>query len=101
MGAGLLDLLDPKPGETILDAGCGTAHLTQKIAERGARVRGIDASPAMITEARLRFPTLDLEVMDITEMAFEAPFDAVFSNAVLHWIRPPERAAGRLRERLR
>lgn len=96
LAAGLVDVLDPRPGERILDVGCGTGELTRAIVERGARVVGIDASPAMIAEARRSFPDLDLRVMDARELRFDAPFDAVFSNATLHWVRPPAAAAARM-----
>lgn len=101
LAAGLVDLLDPRPGERILDLGCGTGELARAIADRGARVVGIDASPAMIEAARRRFPDLDLRVMDARELRFDAPFDAVFSNAALHWIRPPEAAAAGIFRALR
>ena len=87
---GVLELLAPKAGERILDLGCGTGHLTAKIAARGAEVIGIDQSPEMISEARRQFPELKFEIADARQMHSERQFDAVFSNAVLHWIREPE-----------
>ncbi len=93
-GSSLLDLLDPKPGERILDLGCGTGHLTAQIAERGAEVIGIDHSPAMIDQARANYPGLRFEVADASDFRISEPVDAVFSNAVLHWVRDPEAAAG-------
>jgi trans-aconitate methyltransferase len=96
MAGGVLDLLDPKPGERILDLGCGTGPLTNKISLSGAEVLGIDASPAMIQQARANFPALKFEVISATEMKFLHQFDAVFSNAVLHWVKPPEQAAARI-----
>ena len=84
--ADLIDLLDPKPGERILDLGCGTGHLTAQIAERGADVTGIDASPDMIGQARQNYPKLKFKLADARDFHFEEPFDAVFSNAALHWI---------------
>jgi trans-aconitate methyltransferase len=93
MAAGLVDLLDPKPGERVLDVGCGTGELTKVIADRGASVVGIDASADMIAKARELHPGLEFAVADARAMRFPAPFDAVFSNAALHWIRPPEQAA--------
>ncbi len=91
MAAGLLDLLDAKPGERILDLGCGTGHLTGQIAATGAEVVGIDRSPDMIQQAREKYPALRFEVMDARELSFPKPFDAAFSNATLHWIREPEK----------
>ena len=82
----LLELLDPKPGERILDLGCGTGHLTAQIAERGAEVIGLDGSASMIAQARQNYPKLKFVLADAKAFEFDTPFDAVFSNAVLHWI---------------
>ena len=101
MAAGLVDLLDPKPGERVLDVGCGTGELTKAIADRAAKTVGVDASAEMIAEAKRRFPALEFAVVDAREMRFDAPFDAVFSNAALHWIRPPEAVATRVFDALR
>lgn len=101
MATALLDLLDPKPGERILDVGCGTGHLTSKIAAAGAAVVGIDHSPEMIQQARQQYPSLRFEVMDAREITFPGPFDAVFSNATLHWIKEPERVAAAISRILR
>ena len=88
---GLVDLLAPKAGERILDLGCGTGALTAEIAARGAEVLGVDRSGEMITQARKKFPTLLFEVMDARELRDDrSGFDAVFSNAVLHWIPEAE-----------
>jgi trans-aconitate methyltransferase len=88
----LIDLLDPKPGERILDLGCGTGHLTAQIAARGAAPTGLDASVSMIAQARQNYPKLRFVLADASEFRFDEPFDSVFSNAALHWI--PE--AGRV-----
>jgi trans-aconitate methyltransferase len=85
-GEALLELLDPKPGERVLDLGCGTGQLTQKIADRGAHVTGLDASPEMIGQARQNYPQLRFVLQDAATMRFESEFDAVFSNAALHWM---------------
>jgi len=90
MAAGLLYLLEAKPNEQILDIGCGTGHLTAQIAATGARVTGIDRSPEMIEQARAAYPAITFELMDARELSFPDKFDAVFSNAVLHWITDPE-----------
>jgi trans-aconitate methyltransferase len=87
---GVVQLLAPKAGERVLDLGCGTGHLTAEIAASGADVIGIDRSPEMISEARVRFSGLKFEVADARQMRFEGQFDAIFSNAVLHWIVEPE-----------
>jgi trans-aconitate methyltransferase len=83
---GLVELLGPQAGEGILDLGCGTGALTAEIAGRGAEVLGVDRSEEMISQARKKFPALRFQVLDATQLRFKAEFDAVFSNAVLHWI---------------
>jgi trans-aconitate methyltransferase len=82
----LIDLLDPRPGERILDLGCGTGHLTSQLAERGAEVIGLDGSVSMIAQARQNYPKLKFVLADARTFTFGEPFDAVFSNAALHWI---------------
>jgi SAM-dependent methyltransferase len=84
LGTAALDLLDPKPGERILDVGCGDGRLTKKIAERGATVTGIDDSLDMIRAAHEH--GVDALVVDAADMHFSAEFDAAFSNAALHWM---------------
>ena len=91
MAADLLDLLAAQSGERILDVGCGTGHLTAQIAETGALVTGIDRSPEMIRQAQGKYPDLQFQMMDAREITFNRSFDAVFSNATLHWIPEPER----------
>ena len=90
-GKGVVDLLAPKPGERILDLGCGTGHLTAEIAAVGALTVGIDQSADMIAQARRQFPDLRFEVCDAREIPFIGEFDAVFSNAALHWIPEAEK----------
>jgi trans-aconitate methyltransferase len=90
MAAGLLELLAAESGERILDVGCGTGHLTAQIATSGAQTTGIDNSPEMIRQAREQYPQLQFLVMDARRIVVEGTFDAVFSNAALHWIREPE-----------
>ena len=88
----LIDLLDPQSGERILDLGCGTGHLTAQIAERtGNDVIGLDSSVSMIAQARQNYPKLKFVLANARDFKFDEPFDAVFSNAVLHWI--PEAAS--------
>jgi trans-aconitate methyltransferase len=89
-GSDVVSLLDPRAGERILDLGCGTGHLTAKIAESGARVTGVDRSAGMVAAARLAYPNLKFEISDARNLAFRDEFDAVFSNATLHWIHEPE-----------
>ena len=91
LGIAALDLLDPQPGEHILDVGCGDGTLTEKIVERGASVVGIDNSLEMIGAARAK--GLDARLMDAAQLKFSEAFDAAFSNATLHWVLDKERAA--------
>jgi trans-aconitate methyltransferase len=93
MGADVIELLDPKAGEHILDLGCGTGHLTSKIVESGATAIGIDSSAEMIAKAKSAYPDLVFEVQDARQLTEEDRFDAIFSNAVLHWIKEPEKVA--------
>lgn len=101
LGAGLIDLLDPQPGERILDLGCGTGQLTQEIAAHGALVTGLDAAPAMVAQARINYPRLPFLLADACRFQLPEPVDAVFSNAVLHWVRDPEAAIAQVRAALR
>jgi trans-aconitate methyltransferase len=91
LGQAALDLLDPHAGERILDVGCGDGTLTKKIVQRGATVLGIDNSPEMIAAAREK--GIDAVRMDVADMTFRSEFDAVFSNATLHWVLETEQAA--------
>ena len=91
LGEAALDLLDPKLGERILDIGCGDGALTRKIVERGADVVGVDNSPELVAVAQAI--GLDVHLMDAADMAFNAEFDAAFSNAALHWMLEKERVA--------
>lgn len=96
LGADLLDLLDPQPGERILDLGCGTGQLTAMIAERGALVTGLDHSPEMVAQARINYPALNFVLADARTFGFDGRFHAVFSNAALHWVRDAEAAVDRI-----
>jgi trans-aconitate methyltransferase len=90
LGAPLLDWLNAKAGESIIDLGCGTGDLTARIAATGAAVRGVDRDTAMIAEARAKHPALTFEVADAYDLARHAAVDAVFSNAALHWMTRPD-----------
>jgi len=91
-GESVLELLDVKAGETILDLGCGTGHLTSEIKKLGADVTGIDASAEMVEKAQKLFPDVDFRVANAANFHFNKAFDAVFSNAVLHWIKQADDA---------
>ena len=89
LGGAVLDLLAARPGERILDLGCGDGALTKEIAALGARVVGVDASPDQVAAAQAA--GLDAHVCDGHALTFENEFDAVFSNAALHWMGQPAR----------
>ncbi|MEM9485976.1 MAG: methyltransferase domain-containing protein [Cyanobacteria bacterium P01_F01_bin.116] len=91
-GAALMDLLNPQPGEHILDLGCGTGELTQALAAKGAIVSGIDAAPAMVAVAQQQYPQLSFAIADARNFTVTHPVDGILSNAVLHWVKPPEQA---------
>jgi len=84
-GTDVVELLDAQPGEGVLDIGCGTGHLSAEIADRGSDVVGIDAAEGMVAQARAQYPDLTFDVADAREYD-PGTFDAVFSNAALHWI---------------
>jgi trans-aconitate methyltransferase len=85
LGAPVVDLLSPQPGERILDLGCGDGVLTKKIADLGCKVIAVDASAPQVEAARRL--GLEAYVMNGEALPFREEFDAVFSNAALHWIK--------------
>jgi trans-aconitate 2-methyltransferase len=89
-GEELLPLLNPRPGETILDIGCGTGQLTAQIADYGVETIGLDSSAEMIAQARQNFPKLKFVLADARDFHLDNRFDAVFSNAALHWVPQAE-----------
>jgi SAM-dependent methyltransferase len=91
LGAAALALLDPKPGETILDLGCGDGVLSVEIQAAGAKVIGVDASEEMVLAAKAK--GIEAYVIDGQALDFDRQFDAVFSNAALHWMLDPEAVA--------
>jgi trans-aconitate 2-methyltransferase len=99
-GSDVVSLLSPQPGERILDLGCGTGHLTAQIAESGAQVVGVDRSPDMIAAAREAYPNLKFEIADARNLPFREEFEAVFSNATLHWVPEAEEALRSIRRAL-
>ncbi len=88
MGVAVVDLLNPQRQENILDIGCGDGTLSEIIKQRGARVCGIDGSPEMVQAARKR--GVAASVADAQQLEFINEFDAVFSNAALHWMKKPD-----------
>ena len=87
LGNAVLEMLAPQPGERILDIGCGDGVLTEKLVAAGAQVIGVDADPAMVAAAQEK--GLDARRMDARKLDFTQEFDAVFSNATLHWVGAP------------
>ncbi|NEP46696.1 MAG: class I SAM-dependent methyltransferase, partial [Okeania sp. SIO2H7] len=87
LGLDLLELLSPQMGEKIIDLGCGTGHLSYKITSKGAKVIGVDSAPSMISQAHSNYPNLDFQLQSAADLSFKHKFDAVFSNATLHWIK--------------
>ena len=85
LGEPVIDWLDAKPAERVLDIGCGDGALTASIVARGADVVGVDSSRALVEAARAR--GIDARVMDVHALPFRDEFDAAFSNAALHWMR--------------
>jgi trans-aconitate methyltransferase len=88
LGEPLLQLLDPKPGELILDLGCGDGALTERIKAARSTVIGVDSSVALLKAARAR--DLSVALMDGHQLALKRRFDGVFTNAALHWMKRPE-----------
>ena len=99
LGGAALDLLDPQPGERILDIGCGDGALTVRIQALCASVLGIDSSLEMVQAAKDK--GVDAVLLDVRDMDFEPCFDAAFSNAALHWVLAKEQAAQNIFQALR
>lgn len=100
-GEEVVDLLDPQTGERVLDLGCGTGHLTARISKSGANAVGLDVSKEMVREAREAYPECEFIHKDARDFSFDEPFDAVFSNAALHWIPEQDAVLGSVRDALR
>lgn len=100
-GGDLVQLLDPKQGEHILDLGCGSGQLTKEISSSGATAIGIDSSQEMIDSSKKMFPEIEFHQMDAQSFDFDHRFDAIFSNAVLHWVKNQQAAAKNMHEHLK
>lgn len=89
----LIKLLSPKPGEKILDAGCGTGKITARLAgiAGAGNVKGIDASEGMIATARKNNPDIDFDVVNAADIAYDSEFDIIFCNSTFQWFREPEK----------
>ncbi|MBE9060562.1 methyltransferase domain-containing protein [cf. Phormidesmis sp. LEGE 11477] len=100
-GESLISQLAPQAGERILDLGCGTGQLTQAIATHGSIALGIDSDPAMIAQAKANYPSLSFWTDSADSFQLSVPVDAVFSNAVLHWVSEAEAAVEHIVEALK
>jgi len=99
MGREVLDRLELRGDERVLDAGCGTGRVTAALVERVPRgeVVAVDGSPAMVAEAQERLgPGVEVFVADLLELELDAPVDAILSTATLHWIPDHDRLFERL-----
>ncbi|MEW5421984.1 trans-aconitate 2-methyltransferase [Amorphus sp. 3PC139-8] len=99
LGVGVVEWLAPRKGERILDLGCGDGALTLDLVGQGCDVTGVDGSADMIEAAKAR--GLEAQVMDGQALRFDGDFDAVFSNAALHWMPKPEAVAAGVRKALK
>lgn len=100
-GESLIDVLAPQKHESILDVGCGTGDLAYEISTFDTIVIGVDASAEMIAAAQQKYPAIAFQTMDATAMPFTQAFDAVFSNAALHWMKEPDRVIGNIYKALK
>lgn len=100
-GEDLVELLAPQEGERILDIGCGTGHLTNLIAQKGAIVIGLDNSAEMVRAAEASYPNVRFVVADAASFSFDERFDAIFSNAALHWVHRAEQAVASISQALK
>jgi trans-aconitate methyltransferase len=95
----VLDLLNPQKGERILDLGCGDGRLTKYLQDLGCIVTGVDYSDNLVAAAKSL--GLNAEQMDAHELTFTNEFDAVFSNAALHWMKQPEKVIAGVKRALK
>jgi len=109
-GTSLVDLLDPQPGEVIVDVGCGLGQLTSQIANRGSKAIGFDANSNMVERARQLYPTVEFFQADVASDFIikwnnnersEILVDAIFSNAALHWVKNADLAVASMAQILR
>ena len=99
LGEPVLQLLNPKPGETVLDLGCGDGELTLKLIDAGCNVIAVDSSPAMVESSLAK--GINARMIDGQHLEFEGVFDAVFSNAALHWMTQPREVIAGVRRALK
>lgn len=101
LGAGVLEMLAARPGERVLDLGCGTGDHVARLRADGVDAIGVDASTDMLARATERFPELPVHPGDARDLPYVAEFDAVLSNATLHWVPDAEAAARSVHRALR
>jgi SAM-dependent methyltransferase len=99
LAVGLITDLDPEPGERVLDLGCGDGALMERLAATGATVTGVDNAPSLLAAAKAR--GLDVRLIDGEHLPFDGEFDAVFSNAALHWMKNTDRVLAGVRRALK
>jgi SAM-dependent methyltransferase len=99
LGMPVVELLAPRPGERVLDLGCGDGALTEKLVALGCEVVGVDASPEQVAGACAR--GLDCRVASGEDLPFADEFDAVFSNAAMHWMRRADAVIAGVRRALK
>jgi len=99
LGAPLVELLAPQPGQRVLDLGCGDGELTRKLVDLGCAVVAIDSSPEQVEGARRL--GLNARVGNGEDLEFDGVFDAVFSNAALHWMKRADRVIAGVHRALR
>ena len=100
-GEGVLELLTVPKGSFVVDLGCGNGALTKRLYEKGFRTLGIDASPQMLEKAKELHPKLDFRLDDACKFRLEEKADAIFSNAVFHWIDDHDALVKNVSENLR
>lgn len=100
-GRDLVELLNPMQGERILDVGCGTGDLMSTLDQLDVTLLGVDQSESMIVKAKEKYPELNFEVRDVLDLGYKEEFDAVFSNATLHWVKEPKKALEKMFESLK
>ncbi|MFO1352047.1 MAG: methyltransferase domain-containing protein [Gammaproteobacteria bacterium] len=99
LGMPVVELLAPQAGERILDLGCGDGALTRKLVDLGAQVVGVDSAPDLLAAAQTL--GLDVRLMDGQALSFDHEFDAVFSNAAIHWMREPDQVIAGVKRALK
>jgi trans-aconitate methyltransferase len=97
----LIDLLALRPGERVLDAGCGLGRWSAALAATGASVTGVDIEAHLLEQARYVCPTGEFIAADLLDWRPTEPFDAIYAFATLHWLHPPQDAARALYAMLR